>query len=250
MKRFLLLGLTVIITTLLCGCFGNTALHDAAFGGQLERVEKLIKNGENVNVKSKLGMTPLHKACKQGHIDLVKFLIKAGADVKIMDDYGRTPLHCAGESGHLEIVKILETAGADINQSGGKNKRAPLHSAIWKGSGGLIVAKYLVEVGAKVNAKELGGFTALHIACRIDYLDMVKLLIGAGADINIRSDDGFTPLHTAAVLGNLEVIKYLVEKGADISLRDTKYGKNALEYAQNKKHKDVVTFLEKSGAKK
>jgi ankyrin repeat protein len=43
-----------------------TNLHDAAYKGDVERVKKLLKKGENPNVRDDYGDTPLHKAASMG----------------------------------------------------------------------------------------------------------------------------------------------------------------------------------------
>ena len=46
------------------------------------------------------------------------------------------------------------------------------------------------------------GWTPLHEACNLGYIDVARQLINAGANVNIRGLDNDTPLHDASVNGH------------------------------------------------
>lgn len=73
----------------------------------LRLVDKLIKNGANVNVTDKYGQTIMHEIAKNWHTDVAKYLIKRGALHEAKDRYGRTPLHLASAVGHVEMIEFL-----------------------------------------------------------------------------------------------------------------------------------------------
>jgi len=62
-----------------------------------------------------------------------------------------------------------------------------------------IIAEYLLKRGAKVNAKNKSGWTALHFAAFKSDMDMVQLLAENGGDTTIRDNDGRTPIDLAKV---------------------------------------------------
>ena len=93
---------------------GVTPLHQAAFAGDLIKVNRLIQQGAEVNARDQYDWTPLHDAVIQGHLDIVKALITAGADVNAQDNEERyAPLHEAARMQYPEIKQILLAAGAD-----------------------------------------------------------------------------------------------------------------------------------------
>jgi tetratricopeptide (TPR) repeat protein len=55
----------------------------------------------------------------------------------------------------------------------------------------------LIEKGANVNAKDLGGTTALILAAHYGYIDVVRVLIEKGADLNMKDGQGSTALDQA-----------------------------------------------------
>ena len=74
-------------------------------------------------------------------------------------------------------------------------------------------------------------------------LKKVKYLVRLGADVNASSKYGKTALMIAATWGQIEVVKYLAKCGADLEAED-KDGKTALDMAENRKRYDCVEFLE------
>ena len=103
--------------------------------------------------------------------------------------------------------------------------------------------KYLVRLGADVNAKDNWGETVLMNATRDGNLDMVKYLAKNGADLDAKDKYGWTALIKAAQKGQIGVVKYLAENGADIEARDN-YERTALDIARKWEKADCVEFLE------
>jgi ankyrin repeat protein len=80
--------------------------------------------------------------------------------------------------------------------------------------------KLLASLGAKVEAHDLGGRTALANAALDQYTRTVAALIECGADVNAADKWGGTALHIAARRGNKEIVRMLVQAKADIGLRE------------------------------
>jgi ankyrin repeat protein len=94
---------------------GWTALHLAAFFGQLDATARLLEAGGRLAAVSRnpLANTPLHAAVAGRHADVSVFLIERGADVNATDAGRHTPLHIAAENGQLSIVEALLARDAD-----------------------------------------------------------------------------------------------------------------------------------------
>ncbi len=76
-------------------------------------------------------------------------------------------------------------------------------------------ARFFSKAGrALVNQKNLGGATALHLACRENNFEIIKILVESGADVNAVDNEGWTPLMRAALAGNKDSINLLLDKGA------------------------------------
>ena len=81
----------------------------------------------------------------------------------------------------------------------------------------------LSHTGADINLPDFYGRTPLHVACAVDYPEMVEFLIHMGADIKARTnEENQTPIHYAAQNDAAASLKVLLEHGADINAMDFK----------------------------
>lgn len=104
--------------------FQSTCLHYAAYNGNLQMVEFLLKNGASVEIVDKHGRTPLFDAIytprnyKPPTWDskVINILLANGARATVnMPAHGGTPLYWACRLHEPEIVKLLLENGADPN---------------------------------------------------------------------------------------------------------------------------------------
>ncbi|WP_265042240.1 ankyrin repeat domain-containing protein [Wolbachia endosymbiont (group B) of Melanostoma mellinum] len=229
-------------------CNVQVSLHCAAASGQLDVVEKLVKELAlaDVNVKDSTGWTPLHYAAANGKLNVVRYLIGKVASVDVRGDLEQTPLLLAVENGRLDVVKYLIEKGADVDVRNDL-EQTPLHLAA--GNGRLDVVKYLIEEKeAYINTRDKFWITPLHLAARNGRLGVVKYLIEEKeADINIRDKFWITPLHLAAKNGELDVVEYITEKGSSTNVRDQS-GTSPLHLAARNGRLDVVKYLIEKGA--
>ena len=114
MKRIFGFFSILSMLILLAGC-ATTSLMNAAVGGDVNAVKKLLNEGADVNVQGFNGWTALSEAAYGGHTKIVKLLIEKGADVNAKANNGVTALMWAAWNGHTEIVKLLIDKGADID---------------------------------------------------------------------------------------------------------------------------------------
>jgi serine/threonine-protein phosphatase 6 regulatory ankyrin repeat subunit B len=106
----------MLVAMLICRSSFCGEIHDAAKGGNLEKVKALLKdNPELVNAKAYNGWTPLHLAAAKGQKEVVELLLTHNAHVNAKDDSGETPLFHAVRFGNKDIVELLLDHGADVN---------------------------------------------------------------------------------------------------------------------------------------
>jgi len=185
-------------------------------------------------------------ASEKGCTEIVKILLEKGADVFHQDGHYKTALDYAIENGHDDIIKLFFEKVKD-----NKVKSIALLNAATKGNYEFV--KFLVNnKGADINAKNDKGETPLICALKNGYFDIAKFLIEKGANVNAKENIwGVTPLMYAAAthLYNsncLNVIKLLIQKGANINAVNNQ-GQTALDYAGND---DIYRILRQYGAKK
>jgi len=107
----------------------NTALHEAAFKGNRELVERLIAAGAGVNRQNGAGKAPLHRAVSANHLLVVRTLLDNGAQVNLQDSLGYTPCHYAAFFGLRECTETLVEHGADLESLDKISKKTCLELA-------------------------------------------------------------------------------------------------------------------------
>ncbi|GAK70932.1 hypothetical protein RRU01S_14_01550 [Agrobacterium rubi TR3 = NBRC 13261] len=122
-----------------------------------------------------------------------------------------------------EIRDVLKTR--DVNAYHGYAKRTALTFNALPDD----VARWLVENGADISARDQYGETPLHARAG-HWQGRVNILLELGADVNSRDKQDNTPLHKAAAVGNVDTTRALIEHGAIIDATN-KRGLTPLAYA-------------------
>ncbi len=139
---------------------------------------------------------PLHVACSRRDLEAVNKLIREGVDVNILDFYGYTPLLCSCARNHYEIAQTLIEHGANINASTEICKHTPLHFACLSKCDSIV--ELLLKNNANANVQTLDGSTPLHFAVQKECIEIVKLLLTLdGIDAFHKNIHGKTPLDLA-----------------------------------------------------
>jgi ankyrin repeat protein len=81
--------------------------------------------------------------------------------------------------------------------------------------------RYLIDHGARVNARDSSGKTPLHRAAQSCRTSVVfEMLLRAGAQVNAQDNNGWTPLHVAAAHNMVEAVLFLLQAGAQRDAHD------------------------------
>ena len=118
----LLLGVATIVpaTSWISGRAMEDTIWSAAKNGQLDALERHLKNGADIDGADPLfGQTPLIWAALLGQIEAMDWLLHNGANVNGRSNYGSAPVHIATFLGRSEIAQRLIEHGADITLTEG-----------------------------------------------------------------------------------------------------------------------------------
>ena len=200
-----------------------TALHMAAWDGELEVVQQLLKHGADVNAVGGLYNTALQAAAFGGFEDVVDYLLKNGADASLGGGLFANALSAAVASGAFTIVPMLLAEKDDINAQDGQGRTA-IHLAAWRGS--LDMFLWLKDNNGDLSIKDRQGRTALHHAAMAGSVDVMKMLMQVEMwdSLNVEDIDGWMPLHWACRSNEIKQMITLLNGEGDFFSKEAKYG--------------------------
>lgn len=160
------------IADILAGKKKELDVFEATSLGRLERLSECLKDASAVHAYSSDGFTALHFACYFGQPESARLLLEKGAAVD------------AVASNAMRVM--------------------PLHSAA--SARNVTAARLLLEHGAPANARQHGGWAAIHAAAQNGDRAMVELLLKQGADPHASNDDGKTAVSIAREKGHTDIL--------------------------------------------
>ena len=216
---------------------GNTSLHYAAAGNQLEIVTYFI-SFQRMSYKvstNKYGAIPLLIAAANESFDVMKYLIKQHHyNTAYTDNRDRTVLHYGAK--HIHIIKYLITECNCDPMVTDKDGKTVLHYAVQE------KCLDVVEYFASVNPVDKNKNTFLHLAAETGSYNVIKQLIGDYKCNPVATNRfGQTALHWA--VEHISIVKYLITECKCDPMFTDKDGKTVLHYAVEKKCSAVVAYL-------
>ena len=133
---------------------GSTALHWAAYHGDVQLTDALLAAGARMTAVTRVGgMSPMFMAARNGHAAVVERLLKAGGNAREVNANGTTVLMAAAGSGNGPAVKLLLDAGADVSATDITNGQTALMFAAARNGVGAISELLARGADARVTTK-------------------------------------------------------------------------------------------------
>ena len=217
-------------------------------------IQMMLDAGAPTEIEDFDGRTALILAAKEtSSVPLINALLDAGADINHSDSSSKKALDYAKENVRLSVQEGYEGIIGRLNPDKQSMLKAffkflelgsftqiqkfvlqkiPLEATDESGDTALIKAitysrdldiiRFLIDSGAKVDARNLMGDTPLMKAfIHNKTLEVVNLLLEKGADVNAQNKRGDTPLRRAVVFGaDPRLIDVLLKAGASPDIQD------------------------------
>ncbi len=191
--------------------FNNSPIFEAASHGRWAVAKHLVEQGADVNatLREGSGLTArvaIHTALFHADEKTTMVLLQGGADLTILDASGSTCLQRA-----IENLKPKGSGGHKVFHYAGEETEGPKDPKK--------IIKAILEKNPPLD--DIGsGDTALCIAVREQDTEVVGWLLDKGAKINAKGIYGTIPLSVAVCTGNLEMVELLIKRGATVDFVD------------------------------
>lgn len=212
--------------------------------GDINKVENVILEVGDINIKTEDNKTPLYMAAKLGQLKIVEWLLDNGAHIDMETKKKFNALHIAAMNGHLEIVQELVFSGVDA-ESETIMGATPLWLAVYNGH--LDIVKWLASRYVSVNVAAKDRFTPLHVASQNGYLELVVWLTMNGANAYACTVEGDTALHLAVKNKKIDVVRYLAMEYELLCIANNN-GNTALQLAMDNAYDEIVEVLHKAAS--
>lgn len=213
------------------------------------REDWLISN-KTINSKDATGNTPLHLAAEWNNPNMIIYLLNKGSNINAKNDNGETPFFSSMKGNSPTCIDALinyPNSNIDIATRDFLGN-CVLHTAVqWSSYEAATKVVSMTDGASLIEARNLSGKTALHIAASQGNLRFIKMLLGYGIDVNESDELGRSALVYAINGNKLEAVKYLLVNGASAMQQDM-YGQTPLHFAVETKNIDCVRFLQAIGA--
>lgn len=248
--------------------------------GHLELLELALTSGAQVDAKDGWNGTGLIRAAERGHHLVVGRLLRAGIDKDHVNRIGYQAVHeavwfGADAASELATVQVLVAGGVELDRPSGSEGLTPLQMARERGyrtlervldaadrhqpsadpDAALLAAASVGDAdavalalrdGARLEARDGAGRTALLLASAADRVEAARVLVAMGADPDALDDQHDTPWLVTGVTGSVAMLETLLPARPDLGLVN-RFGGVSVIPASERGHVDYVRRVVTTG---
>lgn len=84
--------------------------------GDIMKIDEILKDNIDLNIKNLLGETPLHLAVKNGDTRMTELLLKNGSNINFVTNYGLTVMEIACVNKDFKMISLLQDYGCRLDK--------------------------------------------------------------------------------------------------------------------------------------
>lgn len=183
------------------------ALLFAYVNGHPEVVDFLLEKDGNWNMVGVNNGTALHRAAWEGNLDMVKRLVAKGADISDRNNpFTATPYSWADHNKQREVCAWMrKNCRIDLHDAVAFDLREHVEARLNEDP---------ASINRPLDHWRIPQGTPLHWAVMLDNESLTRLLLERGADPNMLAGNGETALDIADGAGYEEIVRLLEKHGA------------------------------------
>eukprot|EP00927_Polykrikos_kofoidii_P060028 TRINITY_DN55105_c0_g1_i1.p1 TRINITY_DN55105_c0_g1~~TRINITY_DN55105_c0_g1_i1.p1 ORF type:complete len:765 (+),score=81.94 TRINITY_DN55105_c0_g1_i1:178-2472(+) len=128
----------------------------------------------------------------------------------------KVALYPPGEHDFFEDPHACDPAGAVFQETLEDLNEVDRLLLFFASSSNIAAVRWLMLLGANIDACDTNGTTCLHASCRSGSLAIVREFIESGLPIGATDSAGWTVLHVAVFMGRRAVTVHLMQRGAEL----------------------------------
>ena len=168
-----------------------------------------------INSKTNQGYTAMHYAAFRGNIFLIELFQEYKADINCLNNRNLSIMHLAAQGNSPMTLCYIRQKNPTLFHSDESLTGIDLLSESSK-------QLSEVKSPLRLETPDQIGSTPLHWACYSGSENIVTFLLSWKANPNIVDQEGLTPMHLAVLSEKVRIVKKLLQYGANKSIRDKK----------------------------
>jgi ankyrin repeat protein len=201
-----------------------------------------LRDASDLDVTGPGGTTPLHWAAT---VEVAQVLLDRGADPAAADRNANLPERNAAGDRPAVARLLLSKRGAlaDIHLATAMGDGARVQDILDTDPDAIALQTYRWD-----SVANFSGGMPLHIAAIHGRIEVAALLLERGADVNARCLGGATPLHYTSWKGQVEMATFLLDHGADLRALDPEFQSPPVGWAKFQRWPGLVALLSSRAA--
>lgn len=245
MKPLFTLLLFLIFLTSFSQNFLDDRVEKAIQDKDINTLEKLIKEGVDINRPNLNDLTPLALAITYQNLPMINLFLDNGADVNFVNRHGTSILIMALGTSKVEFLERILKEKVDVNYVGISNMNILFFAVSYLATSDSYLAcfkRLLKEKKLDINTNIPTLGTALHFTVITNNTRGINALLEAKANTELLNASGQTPLTFAIQLQKPEIVALFVKH--NLGLKDkNKDGQTPLELAEQMGNTDIIDIL-------